>query len=137
MVQYNGDIWHKITVITDLDHESRHIEKKDTWFSFMKRGILKISADQQKADIEWDDKHDVLLFSQLAAAGRSMELSDLKVFNGHLLTIDDRTGIIYAISQKDEAIPWVLLNDGPGNVTKGLKGEWIASRDRHLYVGGK
>lgn len=65
-----------------------------------------------------------------------MELSDLKVFNGRLLSVDDRTGIIYAINQKNEAIPWVLLNDGPGNVTKGFKGEWIAARDRKLYVGG-
>lgn len=27
-------------------------------------------------------------------------------------------------------------NDGPGNVTKGFKAEWMAARDRSLYVGG-
>jgi soluble calcium-activated nucleotidase 1 len=136
IVQRNGDVWHKIVVITDLDHDSKHPEKKDTWSSFMKKGILKISADEQKASVEWDDEREILLFSQLAAGGRSMELSDLKVFNGRLLSIDDRTGILYAINLKNEAIPWVLLNDGPGNVTKGFKGEWMAARDRHLYVGG-
>jgi len=135
-IQRNGDTWHKIIVVTDLDHDSKHPEKKDTCSSFMKRGVLKISADQQKATVEWDDEHEILLFSQLAAAGRSMELSDLKSFDGRLLSVDDRTGIIYAINRKFEAIPWVLLNDGPGNVTKGFKGEWIASKDRHLYVGG-
>lgn len=71
--------------------------------------MLKISADGQKASVEWDDDREILLFSQLAAGGRSMELSDLKVFNGRLLSIDDRTGIIYAISLKNEAIPWVLV----------------------------
>jgi hypothetical protein len=33
-------------------------------------------------------------------------------------------------------IPWVLLNDGPGNTTKGFKGEWMTVKDQHLYVGG-
>lgn len=42
MVQRNGETWHKIVVITDLDHDSKHPEKKDTWSSFMKKGILKV-----------------------------------------------------------------------------------------------
>jgi soluble calcium-activated nucleotidase 1 len=65
-----------------------------------------------------------------------MELSDLVAFNGKLLTVDDRTGIVYEINQKREAIPWVLLNDGPGNVTKGFKAEWLTVKDRQLIVGG-
>lgn len=64
-----------------------------------------------------------------------MELSDLVVFDGRLLTIDDRTGIVYELKDK-KAIPWLLLNDGPGNVTKGIKGEWMTVRDDRLYVGG-
>jgi hypothetical protein len=42
IVQRNGDVWHKIAVITDLDHDSKHPEKKDTWSSFMKKGVLKV-----------------------------------------------------------------------------------------------
>lgn len=42
-----------------------------------------------------------------------MELSELVVFNGRLLSFDDRTGIIYEILN-DRAIPWVLLMDGDG-----------------------
>lgn len=30
----------------------------------------------------------------------------------------------------------VFLNDGPGNTTKGFKGEWMAVKDNLLYVGG-
>jgi hypothetical protein len=33
-------------------------------------------------------------------------------------------------------IPWVLLNDGPGNTTKGFKAEWTTVKDGHLFVGG-
>ena len=37
-----------------------------------------------------------------------MELSDLGIFNGHLVSIDDRTGLIYII-EDDEARPWVVF----------------------------
>lgn len=53
-----------------------------------------------------------------------------------LLSIDDRTGIVYHITSDNKVIPWVILGDGPGNVTKGFKGEWLAVKDRQLYVGG-
>jgi soluble calcium-activated nucleotidase 1 len=33
-------------------------------------------------------------------------------------------------------LPWVLLNDGPGNTTKGFKAEWMTVKDQHLHVGG-
>lgn len=36
----------------------------------------------------------------------------------------------------NQLIPWVKLNDGPGNVPKGFKGEWMAVKDNDLYVGG-
>ena len=49
-----------------------------------------------------------------------MELSDLKVFNGGLLSVDDRTGVVYKIDAgSDKPIPWVLLTDGDGHVAKG------------------
>ena len=59
--------------------------------------------------VDWEEEADSL-FSQLSAGGRAMEfvwaiilaikvcifrLSDLAVFDGHLLTVDDRTGVIY------------------------------------------
>ena len=42
-----------------------------------------------------------------------MELSELVVFNGHLMTVDDRTGVIYKI-ENNKVIPWVIL---PGLLT--------------------
>lgn len=42
-----------------------------------------------------------------------MELSELVVFDGKLLTFDDRTGLIFEIVN-DKAVPWLLLLDGDG-----------------------
>lgn len=67
-----------------------------------------------------------------------MELSELVVFNGHLYSCDDRTGIIYEIFiEKKLAIPWVILPDGNGEDSgKGFKCEWMTVKDKKLYVGG-
>lgn len=48
-----------------------------------------------------------------------MELSELVTFNGKLLSFDDRTGLIYEIVN-NKPIPWVLLTDGDGSVSKGI-----------------
>ena len=52
-------------------------------------------------------------------SGRGMELSELLVFNGHLYTIDDRTGIVYQIKDENRIFPWVVLSDGDGHEIKG------------------
>ena len=33
-------------------------------------------------------------------------------------------------------VPWVILEDGPGTVDKGFKGEWMTVKDHLLYIGG-
>ena len=38
--------------------------------------------------------------------------------------------------ESSQVIPHVILVDGPGNVTKPLKGEWMTVKDRRLVVGG-
>lgn len=43
--------------------------------------------------------------------------------------------IVYEILG-NKLIPWVKLNDGPGNVPKGFKGEWMTLKDQRVYVGG-
>jgi len=47
-----------------------------------------------------------------------MELSELVVYNEDVITVDDRTGVVYKIVENVVA-PWVILSDGPGNVSKG------------------
>ena len=69
--------------------------------------------------MEWDKDEPIMLKTSLAQGGRAMELSELVVFNGNLLSFDDRTGTIYQIDNK-QSYPWVLLTDGHGRVSKGL-----------------
>lgn len=132
-----GENVYNMLVVTDLDHDSKHQSKKHTWFSFLKAGELKISSDYEHATMDWHDDKDITIISQISAGGRSMELSDLKVFDGHLVTVDDRTGIIYQLHNNfKDAVPWLILNDGPGNVTKGFKAEWMTVKNNQLIVGG-
>lgn len=126
-------IRYRIGVIADLDTASRS-SKSQTWFSFMKRGFLTLSDRGDRLKVEWDT--DMLtLESHLSEKGRGMELSELMVFNGHLYSVDDRTGVVYRI-EGSRAVPWVILPDGDGSVSKGFKAEWLAVKDEHLYVGG-
>lgn len=124
---------YRIGVIADLDTSSRS-DKKLTWYSYMRRGHLLVSQKGDKVAVEWDADR-VLLESHLAEKGRGMELSELVAFNGKLYSVDDRTGIVYHIDG-DKIVPWVILPDGDGSVAKGFKAEWLAVKDKHLYVGG-
>ncbi|XP_033823162.1 soluble calcium-activated nucleotidase 1b isoform X1 [Periophthalmus magnuspinnatus] len=124
---------YRIGLIADLDTASRS-SKAQTWFSYMKRGHLTFSANGDRLQVEWDTDI-VTLESHLSEKGRGMELSELVVFNGHLYSVDDRTGVVFRI-EGSHAVPWVILPDGDGSVSKGFKAEWLAVKDEHLYVGG-
>ncbi|OQR70355.1 soluble calcium-activated nucleotidase 1-like [Tropilaelaps mercedesae] len=123
---------YRIAVVADMDKESKLLN--DTWVSKLKTGWLKFDRTFNTVEVEWDST-ELLLKGSLSQAGRGMELSELVVFNGRLLTFDDRTGVIYEI-EGDKVIPWVLLNDGDGHATKGFKSEWATVKDSLLYVGG-
>lgn len=111
----NG-VRYRIAVIADLDTNSRST-KDNTWFSYMQRGYLLVSDNGEHLEIEWDPVK-VVLESHLSEKGRGMELSDLVAFNGHLYSVDDRTGVVYRI-EDNRAVPWVILPDGDGSVSKG------------------
>lgn len=108
----------RIGVITDLDTESKHKDKKNTWISYFLKGHLTLSEDHQSVTIEWDPEF-VTLESTVSAKGRGMELSELVAFNGKLYTCDDRTGIVSEITHDYQVLPWALLNDGDGRQSKG------------------
>ncbi|PAV56999.1 hypothetical protein WR25_01857 isoform B [Diploscapter pachys] len=130
----DGSSEWEIFLVTDLDHDSKTADGKK-WQSLAKRGTLKLSKDQKKAEVKWRDAEDFYLSTNIAAGGRAMELSDLVVFDGRLFVCDDRTGLIFWVENK-QAIPWLIVNDGPGNVIKGLKAEWMTVKGEELFVGG-
>ncbi|VDN86092.1 unnamed protein product [Brugia pahangi] len=101
----DGSHQFRIMVVTDLDKSSKHPTEENQWQSFIEFGILTVNKDYTEASLQWNSNEQISLYSTIAGGGRSMELSDLVVFDGKLLSIDDRTGIIYRI-EKDMAYPW-------------------------------
>lgn len=132
-VRTSNGITYRIGIVSDLDHDSRSLEKKNVWYSIMKTGSLFWNPSTNSLTIIWDDRNQVLT-SSLTMKGRGMELSELVTFDGHLLSFDDRTGVVYII-EGEEAYPWAILMDGNGKNTKGFKSEWATVKDEHLYVG--
>ena len=134
-----GVLKYKIALIADLDTDSKMANKTNTWKSLYKRGFFIWDTSQKnKPSFEWIDE--IELKGTLSMGGRGMELSELIIFNGRLLTVDDRTGIIYWVhfekNRKVRLSPWIILSDGNGEETKGFKCEWATVKDNHLYVGG-
>ena len=101
----------------------------------MLSGYLDLDSDNRHVSIVWDGE-ETRLVGNVASGGRGMELSELTVFNGRLLSLDDRTGIVYNIVG-DKVIPWVILADGDGgSSSKGFKGEWSTVVGDKMIVGG-
>lgn len=125
---------YKLAMISDLDTNSKSNKKDNTWLSYLQTGNLTLSDDNSRVTIALD-KEPITLTSSLSQGGRGMELSELVVFNGHLYSFDDRTGVVYFIKDK-EVYPWILLVDGNGTSQKGFKCEWATVKNGRLYVGG-
>ena len=127
-------IRYRIGIVADPDERSKVDGTSNTWQSYFKVGYLILSHDRNRVHIIWD-KNEIELKTHLAEGGRGAELSELVVFNGKLLTVDDRSGIVYEIID-NMLVPWVVLPDGDGRTPKGFKAEWMTVKDKVLYVGG-
>ncbi|GMT04715.1 hypothetical protein PENTCL1PPCAC_26889, partial [Pristionchus entomophagus] len=132
----DGSSTHSLFLITDLDHDSKSADKKNTWFSLGLKASLTVGKAGEWAKLSLGEEK--AISSQISAGGRAMELSDLVVFDGRLLSCDDRTGLLYEICPStSKAFPWVFLPDGPGvRSSKGLKAEWMTVKGDELVVGG-
>lgn len=131
----NGVHTYRIGMIADLDKESRDPKKPNQWRSYLKMGVLKYNPAQNSVDVTFDDhENPTEIKGGYSLKGRGMELSELVTFNGRMLTIDDRTGLVFHLKD-NKALPWVLLMDGPGNTGKGFKSEWATVKDEVLYIG--
>ena len=92
-------------VIEDPDERSKLPDGK-SWGAHVRRGSLTLrgfgdgnSLSLTSAEVTWNNSKVELLKSNLAAGGRGMELSELVWFNGAMCTVDDRTGVVYKISE--------------------------------------
>jgi soluble calcium-activated nucleotidase 1 len=113
---------YRIGIISDLDTASKNEDNGEvSWISHYQRGWLQWNPATHKVSVTWDPGAPIILKSSMAQGGRGMELSELVVYDGKLLALDDRTGVIYEIVDqvKPRVVPWVLLPDGDGHVSKG------------------
>ena len=103
-------------------------------------------------DIKFDDEK-YKVTNKFSNGKRGLELSELIVYNGQLLACDDKTGIIYQLIETNltsnlnattdirnettsyKLIPTYILADGNGRMEEAFKCEWLAVKDRQLYVG--
>jgi hypothetical protein len=105
----------RFLIVADLDKQSREQGKKPIFFSFLQEGMLQRHPRKPGAEgaakgaghqysISWQGRFRVR--SMLGEAGRGLELSELVDFNGHFLTMDDRSGVVFELhnSSKPEGM---------------------------------
>ncbi|XP_050424374.1 soluble calcium-activated nucleotidase 1-like [Adelges cooleyi] len=131
----DGTIKYRMAIISDLDADSKSSKEELTWISYLKKGYLKYNPKSQNVSITWDNGDGEKYKSNMAIKDRGMELSELVTYNGKLLTIDDKTGIIYEVLNENSLIPWVVVTEGDGRNTKTFKNEWATVKGKNLYVG--
>ncbi|XP_075973782.1 soluble calcium-activated nucleotidase 1 isoform X1 [Anticarsia gemmatalis] len=130
-----GDsVTYRIGIVADLDKNSKSSTKAYTYHSYFKKGYLSYNPVKNTVHVTWDTQPATLLTSTYSHKGRGMELSELIVYDGRLLTFDDRSGMVFEILN-NKMVPWVILIDGNGHVEKGFKSEWATVKDEILYVG--
>eukprot|EP01095_Lingulamoeba_sp_RSL-Kostka_P012176 TRINITY_DN4780_c1_g1_i4.p1 TRINITY_DN4780_c1_g1~~TRINITY_DN4780_c1_g1_i4.p1 ORF type:complete len:363 (+),score=110.71 TRINITY_DN4780_c1_g1_i4:1204-2292(+) len=122
---------YKIVIVADKDKASYNKEQ-NTWDSVLRYGNLKRDTKGMYS-VEWTEERNIT--SKYNDGKRGMELSDLCYFNNKLYTFDDRTGIVYEITE-ESIVPLHILTDGDGTMSQGFKGEWCAVVDDRLYIGG-
>jgi len=115
----NVGIKFRIAIISDLDKASKSQTEKNMWYSYYKKGFLTWYTTNNSIELVWDLEEPKILKSSISMGGRGMELSELVTFNDKLYSFDDRTGIIYSISDDDTVLPWIILMDGNGTDFKG------------------
>eukprot|EP00771_Trimastix_marina_P001241 gnl/Trimastix_PCT/2297.p1 GENE.gnl/Trimastix_PCT/2297~~gnl/Trimastix_PCT/2297.p1 ORF type:complete len:346 (-),score=82.89 gnl/Trimastix_PCT/2297:80-1117(-) len=119
-----------IGIISDMDKKSK--VKDWQWQSKFRTGFLVRDSSGQYT-IEWDENETVLT-SGIGEKGRSMELSELILYQDRLYACDDRVGLVFEI-KGGKAIPRHILRDGDGDGGKGFKCEWATVKGKTLYFG--
>ena len=126
--------------VTDLDQLSKVKDSSKPLFkSILLSGILNYDPARNAYTIANLDDHRQL-FSSHNEAGRGAEFSELVIFDHRLLTLDDRTGTIFEILNKNHGaesfvVPRMVITEGKGDTDKGMKWEWATVKDNELYLG--
>ena len=115
-IKTDSGLEYRIGIISDLDKKSKSTEREYTWISVFKTGYLSWLPLKKTVFLNW--YRETRLLDTLSQKGRGMELSELVVFDGKLLSFDDKTGMVYIID-KEKVIPWLILVEADGKSSKG------------------
>lgn len=123
-------------VVADLDLMSRD-PQEFIWRSYLKKGrVLRVSGrgERDKFAIAWDEELELRTYT--ATRNRSMELSELVLYNRLLLAFCDYSGIAYKIDPKTGKTfqRWAIA-DGNGDEPKPFKGEWATVKGDTIWLG--
>lgn len=134
-----NDNQFRFAAVTDLDQLSlMKDERKMTYRSLLLPGVITHNPETNKYTMEMEPTR--TLKTKHNEAGRGAEFSELTVFDGRLLTFDDRTGDIFEILNskdgKDSFVaPRYVITEGEGDTDKGMKWEWSTVKDGELWMG--
>jgi len=125
-----------ILAVADMDKASSSEDKK-SFNSLIAKGIM--YEDSNSAwHIEWEDEP-YNISNPLNEGGRGMELSELVLFENRLYTVDDRSGVIFEITHRNEKFDVVarhIITEGDGHSSsKGMKLEWATVKDGIMFLG--
>ncbi|GMH52528.1 hypothetical protein TrRE_jg3449, partial [Triparma retinervis] len=123
-----------ITAVADLDKRSKLGSSE--WYSVLLPGVLSRSGGGGY-EVQWGPARQVS--TKHNEGGRGMELSELTVYDGRLLSFGDRTGIVFELIRDGgggiKSVPRFILTEGDGETDKGMKVEWATVKDGNLYIG--
>lgn len=75
------------------------------------------------------------LISIIAEGSQGAEFSELALMGKHLLTFDDRTGLVCEVRRGNQLVPRQIMMTGGDEAFKGFKCEWATLKDDIMYVG--
>lgn len=136
----NSQREYLLAIITDED-DSSQVELEDgqiAWRSTLRYDELvrEPNGSYQLNEIDEDDGGEHHLISLIAEGGRGAEFSELVMFGRHLMTFDDRTGLVCEIRHQNQLVPRQILMTGSGDEAfKGFKSEWATIKGNELIVG--
>jgi soluble calcium-activated nucleotidase 1 len=134
-----NDNQFRFAAVTDLDQLSLMKEEtKMMYRSLLLPGVITRDPVTNKYALEMEETR--TLTTKHNEAGRGAEFSELTVFDGRLLTFDDRTGDVFEILNtrdgKDSFVaPRYVITEGEGDTDKGMKWEWSTVKDGELWMG--
>mmetsp|Transcript_56752 Transcript_56752/g.138044 ORF Transcript_56752/g.138044 Transcript_56752/m.138044 type:complete len:434 (+) Transcript_56752:510-1811(+) len=132
------DNQYRFAAVTDLDQLSEMKDKKMTYRSVLLPGVITRDPETNKYTMEFEKTR--TLATKHNEAGRGAEFSELAIYNGRLLTFDDRTGDVFEIlntkdGQDSFVAPRYVITEGEGDTDKGMKWEWATVKDDELWMG--